>query len=99
MQPLNLNLITATLRRHLPPLAQRYQVASFGVFGSYARNEQDQDSDVDILVTFTEPPGLLRYIELENYLSDLLGIPVDLVMQEALRPALREQVQNEIVVI
>ena len=85
------------LRRHLPELATRYHVRSLGVFGSYVRGEQQRDSDVDVLVTFDQIPGLLKFIELENYLSDLLGLRVDLVMRDALKPAIGEQILAEVV--
>lgn len=89
--------LTAILRDHLPALAERYRVRSLGVFGSYARGTQRGDSDLDLLVTFDEPPGLLRYIELENDLADLVGVRVDLVMQDALKPAIGKRVKREIV--
>ena len=54
------------------------------VFGSYVRDEQRKDSDLDILVTFKEAPSLLTLIAIENYLSDLLGVKVDLVMKDLL---------------
>jgi predicted nucleotidyltransferase len=53
------------------------------------------DSDVDILVAFHRVPGLLRFIELENHLSDLLGMLVDLVMEDALKPQIKERVLQE----
>ncbi len=65
--------IKRTLRRHLPALRERYRVDTLGLFGSYVRHEQRPASDLDVLVTFTETPGLLTFIELENELSDLLG--------------------------
>jgi predicted nucleotidyltransferase len=52
---------------------------------------------LDILVTFSEMPSLLRFIELENDLSDRLGIKVDLVLREALKPAIGERVLHEVV--
>ena len=58
----------------------RYRVASLALFGSYVRRENKSDSDLDVLVSFTDPPGLVRFIQLENELTDLLGIKVDLVM-------------------
>ena len=48
-----------------------------------------KDSDLDILVTFKEVPGLFQYIELENVISDSLGIKVDLVMEDALKPGIK----------
>ena len=88
--------LMGVLRRQLPLLAQRYQVGSLGVFGSYVRDEQCTGSDLDLLVTFEEPPGLLKFIELENYLSDLLGVKVDLVMRTALKPRIGERILREV---
>lgn len=83
----------------MPELAHRYQVESLGVFGSYVRQEQSPESDLDLLVTFHETPGLLRYIELENYLSDLLGVKVDLVMKDALKPHIGKRILEEVMMV
>lgn len=85
------------LRHQLPLLAERYGVASLGLFGSYVRREARPDSDLDILVRFHKTPGLLRFIELENCLSDLLGVRVDLVMAEALKPHIGRRILEEVV--
>ena len=85
-----------TLRRELPSLEERYQISSLGVFGSYIRNDQRPDSDLDLLVTFRQPPSLLRFIELENYLSDLLGVKVDLVMKDTLKPRIGKRILQEV---
>jgi hypothetical protein len=85
------------LRQHLPLLEERYDVASLGLFGSYVRRDAGPGSDLDLLVRFRRTPGLLRFIELENYLSDLLGVRVDLVMAEALKPNIGPQVLAEVV--
>lgn len=89
--------ICQSLRQLLPVIAEEYQVKSIGVFGSFVRQEQRADSDLDLLVAFVDPPGLFRFIELENYLSDRLGLQVDLVMQDALKPALGVQILQEVV--
>ncbi len=68
-----------------------------GIFGSYVRQEQCADSDLDVLVTFSETPGLLKFIALENYLSDLLGVKVDLVMQDALKSNMRPRILCEVI--
>ncbi len=96
---IDINQIMAKLRQYLPSLAATYRVKSLGVFGSYVRREQRSDSDLDLLVTFDEPPGLLKFIEMENYLTDLLGVKVDLVMQDALKPAIGKRVLAEVVQI
>jgi len=84
------------LREMLPDLAARYHVTSLGLFGSYLHGTQRPDSDLDVLVTFDEAPSLLRLIELENYLSDRLGVKVDLVPREALKPRIGERVLREV---
>ncbi len=85
------------LHEELPFLAARYHVASLGLFGSYLRGTQRPDSDLDVLVSFSAVPSLLRFIELENYLSDLLGVKVDLVLREALKPSIGERVLPKVV--
>jgi uncharacterized protein len=92
----NIAQIRDTLRQQLPLLTEHYRVASLGLFGSYVRGEARPDSDLDILVRFHQTPGLLRFIELENYLSDLLGVRVDLVMVEALKPHIGQRILAEV---
>lgn len=96
-KPIDLNSITGMLRQHLPNLAEEYHVRSLGVFGSYVRRQQSPQSDLDLLVVFDEPPGLLKFIELENFLTDLLGIRVDLVMKDSLKPMIGQQILSEVV--
>jgi len=88
--------ILSRLRELLPMLSERYKVQELGVFGSYVRQEQRDDSDLDILVTFSEAPSLLKFIELENYLSDVFGVKVDLVMKDALKPAIGKEILKEV---
>ena len=85
------------LKGVLPGLAERYSVKSMGVFGSYVRNEQESGSDVDILVEFHDPPGLLGCLELEGHLEELLGVRVDLVMKGALKPRIGRRILEEVV--
>jgi predicted nucleotidyltransferase len=92
----DLDIFTKILRQKLPFLEERYQVESLGVFGSYVRGSQREDSDLDLLVTFRNLPSLLQFIELENYLTDLLGIKVDLVMKDDLKPRIGDQVLREV---
>ena len=61
------------------------------------RHEQSTGSDLDLLVAFHETPGLLKFIELENYLTDLLGIKVDLVIQENLKSRIGKRILREVV--
>jgi len=91
----SLNEILEILRQHIPMLAERYSVEKLEVFGSYVRAEQKKDSDLDILVTFDEVPSLLTFIAIENYLSDLLGVKVDLVMKDSLKPKIGKHILRE----
>ncbi len=84
------------LQKLYPELKQKYRVAKLGIFGSYIRHEQRKGSDLDLLVTFEEIPSLFQYIELENLISDSLGIKVDLVMEEALKPNIKERILKEV---
>ncbi|RRR67972.1 MAG: hypothetical protein EI684_18195 [Candidatus Viridilinea halotolerans] len=87
------------LREHLPELKQRYQIKSLGLFGSYVRNEQTEQSDLDILVEFEQLPGLLGYVDIQETLTNLLHVPVDLVHRPDLRPHLRERILAEVVIV
>ena len=98
MQP-TLAEIEVVLRRELPRIERDFHVSSLALFGSRARRQERADSDLDLLVTFDRVPGLLRFIELEQHLSDLLGLPVDLVLRESLKPAVRERVLADLVTV
>jgi len=76
-------------------LQAQYHVRTLEVFGSYLRGEERASSDLDLLVTFTEVPTLFRFIALENYLSDELGVKVDLVMKDSLKPAIGKYILEE----
>lgn len=87
----------SVLRSELPALRRRWGVRSLGVFGSYAHGAQRQGSDLDLLVEFGGPPlSLLRFIELEQELSDLLGVKVDLVEMSTLKPAIGRHILAEV---
>lgn len=85
------------LHEMLPELGDRFKVKSLAVFGSYVRGEKTDASDLDVLIEFNETPGLLEFIELENYLSDTLGIKVDLVLKSALKPHIEKYILDEII--
>jgi predicted nucleotidyltransferase len=89
--------IKSELQKLKPILKERYQVETIGFFGSYARLEQNKKSDVDILVEFTEPNNidLFDFIELEEFLSNQLGIKVDLATKKALKPLIKDQILKE----
>jgi predicted nucleotidyltransferase len=77
-----------------------YHPARIGVFGSYARGESNKHSDLDILVKFNNRISLLRLVQIEQGLSDLLGIPIDLVTENSLKnPRLKEYIYRELITI
>ena len=94
----NLEQLTRKLHEELPLLQQKFSVKSLAVFGSVARNDA-RPRDLDLLVDFYEPPGLFGFVALENHLADLLGIKIDLVMREALKPRLGNNILQEMVVV
>ncbi len=80
-----------------PLLKDKFKVRGIGIFGSYIRGEEKEKSDLDILVEFEEPISLLKFVELENYLTDVLSIKVDLVMKDALKPRIGKHILEEVV--
>jgi uncharacterized protein len=85
------------LRRELPKLRTKFHVQYLGLFGSYVRGTPRKGSDLDVLVEFAEEPGLFKFIELEDHLSSLLGVKVDLVMKGTLKPLIGRQILSEVV--
>ncbi|HEB57676.1 MAG TPA: DNA polymerase subunit beta [Gammaproteobacteria bacterium] len=92
---MNKQEILDLLSRHKPELARRFSVLDLALFGSSARDTAREDSDIDILVSFDGPATSRRYFGVQFYLEDLLGRPVDLVSDKALRPELRPYVERE----
>jgi len=87
--------IITKLKKNKPILEKKYSVKNLEVFGSYVHDEQKKNSDLDILVEFSKTVDLFKYIELENYLSEKLGIKVDLVMKDTLKPRIKDRILNE----
>ena len=87
------------LRAMLPELAERFGVSELGLFGSRVRGDHRPDSDLDVLVTFRpgRTPGLIRFGELEAVIADRLGVVVDLVPGDSLRPHVEPSVRREVV--
>ena len=96
---LNLERITAILKEHKKQLKEKYGVKDLGIFGSYVRGEYKGRSDLDILVEFEDDAeiGLLKFVNMENYLSELLGVKVDLVEKSALKPRIGKHILEEVV--
>lgn len=77
--------IKHTLRAEMPYLRRRYHVDRLGICGSFIRGEETGASDIDLLVTFSETPDLLEFVNLKRYLEGVLGRDVDLGMPTALK--------------
>lgn len=88
--------IQERVKAHKPELSEEYQVKEIGIFGSYVRGEDKEGSDLDILVDFKETIGLFKFVALERYLSQLLGVKVDLVMKSALKPRIGARILREV---
>lgn len=84
---------------HREEFRSKYGVKEIGVFGSYVRGEQGKTSDLDMLVEFERPVGLLEFVGFKNYLSDLFKVNVDLVMKRALRPRIGLRILKEVVYV
>ncbi len=95
----NLEAIRTRLREHKPLLAEKFKVKEIGIFGSLVRGEQSDASDIDILVEFSEPVGFFTFIDLEDYLSEILSAKVDLVSKKALKPHIGKNILRELVTV
>lgn len=86
------------LVRHKNELREKCNIKEIGIFGSYIRDEQRKTSDVDILVEFLPEAkiSLLDFVRIENYLSDLLGVKVDLVEKSALKPRIGKHILSKV---
>ena len=91
--------IKSIITEHMDILQSQHKVRQIGVFGSYVRGEQKNKSDVDILVTFRGSVDLIEFIQLENHLSKLLGVKVDLVTKDALKPYIGKHILEEVVYV
>ncbi|MCW3998783.1 MAG: nucleotidyltransferase family protein [Candidatus Bathyarchaeota archaeon] len=93
--------IITTIQTLKPTLSEKYGVETIGVFGSYVHGEQTPKSDIDILVSFKNDfsIGLFKFMELEEFLTDNLGVKVDLVSKDALKPHIGENIQKEVTII
>lgn len=87
--------IKEVLAKHKDELKERFKVKEIGIFGSYVKKMQRKKSDVDILVEFSETVDLFTFVELGDYLNEILGIKVDVVMKDTLKPRIKERILSE----
>jgi len=89
--------IQMIIREHKSELAERFGVSEIGIFGSVVRGEARDDSDVDVLVEFNKPVGFIKFMDLEFYLEDILGVTkVDLVTKSGLKPYIGQHILREV---
>ena len=94
-----LNMITDPQYKVIKETLSRFRPTLIGIFGSYARNEQTKDSDLDILVSFTDTISLLDLIGLEQELSDRLGITVDLLTERSVHPKIKKYIEEDLIIL
>jgi uncharacterized protein len=87
--------IREMLRAHKEDLRERFAIVDLSIFGSVVRGEAHEKSDIDILLTFSEPVGLIRLIDAENYISDLLNAKADCIPSDEIRPELQQRIFSE----
>ena len=91
--------IKNVLDSHRQELKDKYKVKNIGIFGSYVRGEHRAKSDLDVLVEYDNPVSLLQIVALENHLTALLGVKVDLVPRRNIRKELKESILKEMVLV
>lgn len=91
--------IECILKELKPALRQKFRVKEIGIFGSFVRGEQNETSDLDLLIDFDEPIGLIRYVGLQNYLSDVIGERVDLITRSGLKKRISAHILKEVVYV
>ena len=96
---LTVNEVKEVVRRHSSILAERYGVSVVGIFGSYVRGEEKAGSDIDLLAEILKPISLLELVGAELYLSEVLGLKVDLVPKRSLRAEIKEAILKEAVAV
>jgi predicted nucleotidyltransferase len=92
----NIDTIISTISSIKPVLRDQYNVKKIGIFGSYIRGEQTKSSDLDILVEFEKPISLFRFMDLEEYLEQILSKKIDLVSKKALKPRIGKHILEEV---
>ena len=96
---MTLEKIKEILQKYKGEFFRKYDVKEIGIFGSHVRGEQQEDSDIDILVEFNTPIDFFIYLELEEELERFLGTKIDLVMKKALKPEIGKYILNEVVYV
>jgi len=85
------------IKSHQDELQNQYAVKSLALFGSVARNQENENSDIDLLIAFSKPVGLFHFLTVKNCLQDWLNKKVDLVTYVALKSPLKEEIVKEMI--
>lgn len=93
-----LDQLKTLLAMQKPELMKKYHVKELGVFGSYVRGDETQASDLDVMVDFEKPIGL-DFVTLADELESVLGVKVDLVSVNAVKPRMMESIKEELVYV
>lgn len=96
---MDLAKIKEIIKKNKPLVRKEFGVSRIGIFGSYARESNKSNSDLDILVDFSRSISLLKFVRLENRLRELLKVKIDLVFAKNLRPEIRENILSEVIFI
>ncbi len=88
--------IKKVLQKHREEFREQYGLKEIGIFGSYVKGEQKEKSDIDMLIELEKPIGFVRFMRLENALSQLLGVRVEMVTRKALKPHIGKRILQEV---
>jgi predicted nucleotidyltransferase len=88
--------IKKVLQKHREEFREQYGLKEIGIFGSYVKGEQKEKSDLDILIELEKPIGFVRFMRLENALSQLLDVRVEMVTKKALKPHIGKRILQEV---
>ncbi|MFA5296464.1 MAG: nucleotidyltransferase family protein [Methanoregulaceae archaeon] len=91
--------ILKQLRSIRQELRKRYHVKRIGIFGSYSREEQNDQSDLDLIVEFHQPIGMMAFVHLKDFISENLNLRIDLVTPDGLHPLIRDRALYEVVYV
>ena len=94
---MDVNQIRLLISERKAEIKREFKAEIIGIFGSYARGEEKEGSDIDVLVRFGEGASLFELVRLGDYLEDLFGVSVDLVSERALHPMMRDDVLRELI--
>ena len=87
------------IKEHKEELNKKYSVSKIGLFGSYIKGLENEESDLDILIEFEKPISMFSFLRLENYLGELLNIKVDLVSKNSLKKHIGKKILGETIYV